>query len=299
MGVRPGPNASGASANYANSATDTPPAFRKPSAREVSSFLQAQCQTGPPSTMNTDAPSGPSVMARQSSYIATNLREAGEFPLIRFAGTASSAYAAPPTPRTARNVLFAMLDAAHTRGHAALVLRVRFRPVKITGFSLVDGSWAIGAPAIGCRQLRAPLWPGIAKLGLGSASTLYAGAWTPCTRDALGSSLACVRYFQIPTPTPAPPAPERNVVAKGPLRRPRGGDANVVAKPGPPPPVTPPAYTPWGPTQPGPKVPEIYLSFAFVFACTLPVGAIDIRLIRERVPAARDSPTYAIAHSRI
>ena len=89
MGVRLGPNANGAGANYANSA------LRRASVREVIDFLLAQCQIGPRPSTNTDASLGSSRIASQSSYVSMNPFEAGTFAFVHFAGTTSRAHTAP------------------------------------------------------------------------------------------------------------------------------------------------------------------------------------------------------------
>ena len=91
MGSRFGPNASGASANYAKFVTETPPVLRYTTVRGWLNFSHALGQVGFPPTMNADASLGCSCAAYHGSIVAMNLREAGEFALNRHVGATSGA----------------------------------------------------------------------------------------------------------------------------------------------------------------------------------------------------------------
>ena len=95
MGVRLGPRASGQSANYENSAPGTRQSPRKRSVRKMMNFLHAQGHIGFPPAMDADASSGFSSMGSRSAHVAINLRDVGDFALIRFAETGSRARATP------------------------------------------------------------------------------------------------------------------------------------------------------------------------------------------------------------
>ena len=89
MGARLGSSASGASANVAKSGTKSPPPLGETALWKLLKLLHA-----PAPSMNADASLGFARTAYQSATAAMNLREAGKFALVRFAGTTSRAHTA-------------------------------------------------------------------------------------------------------------------------------------------------------------------------------------------------------------
>ena len=83
--MRLGPNASDVSANYANSAKNTPTAMRETTVRGLLTFFRAPGQVGCPPTMKIAALLGFSRRALRSAHVAMNLCEPEKFALVRLA----------------------------------------------------------------------------------------------------------------------------------------------------------------------------------------------------------------------
>ena len=233
-------------ANYSISISGTSPAPRKASVREVVIFLTAQGQVGFPAAMGTGASSRFPSTGSQGARVAMNLREAGNFVLIPFAGTTPRARTAPQTETAQRA----------TVGHRACCTRA--------GHAAVPPMYALGTPD-GLKLRGAALWMAhgpraprrwavcsyarangqLSKNWDWAAQPLYLSAPAPLFRATPSATPSLLRDTSpIPSPKSASPAPEGNAS--------NGNNDAVVAIPAAHQPVP---NSP--PSQPGLAVPEI------------------------------------------
>ena len=187
-----GPTASGACANGAASAARASPALRMAAARELLKVPRALGPIGFPATMNADVSPGFPCMAYQGAAVATTLRKAKTFALIRFARTTSR-------PQAACRQDIAQRASAGCCPHCAQATHVALPPSSTLGdfnWSKSRGSaswkshgrWDAGRPAasyFACTHGQPPKAWGWERRSLNMTTS------TPWSPDSLDESSTC------------------------------------------------------------------------------------------------------------